>query len=191
MSGPRTPSRNTSNLNSPFKSSATHVSQALTLRPPNSQAISGRTVRRVTIHPSIYSLLSLSVASPQHNNLVELKVDESAPSIIVVAWSGSQGGDTKCVQVPASVVEDLKDAANDVPIPLDVSEKSKSKVEVKKYLGALGYAAEVEVEDYLKVVSKEDSEGWKYYLEHYLSAYSNEFSLILSIEIYKRRSVNE
>ncbi|KAF3939753.1 Spastin [Dactylella cylindrospora] len=168
MSGPKTPSRNSTNLNSPFKASATHVSQLLTLRPPNTQAISGRTVRRVTIHPSIYSLLSLSVASPQHNNLVEIKLDASSPSVIAVAWSGSQGGDTKSIQVPTSIVDDLQEIARDVGTALDVTEKSKSKLEVKKYLGEVGYAAGVEVEDYLKMVPEGQGDGWKWYLEHYL-----------------------
>ncbi|EWC44705.1 hypothetical protein DRE_06483 [Drechslerella stenobrocha 248] len=169
MSGPKTPSRNTTNLNSPFKgSSQTHVSQLLTIRPPNTQAVSGKTVRRVTLHPSIYNLLSLSVTSPQYNNLVELKLDGSGDSVIAVAWSGSQGSDPKCVQIPASVAEDLKDLAVDVPVTLDFSEKSKSKVEVKKYLGSIQHAADVEVEDYLHQIPSSGSEGWKYYLEHYL-----------------------
>ncbi|EPS36998.1 hypothetical protein H072_9445 [Dactylellina haptotyla CBS 200.50] len=165
MSGPKTPSRNPTNLNSPSKgASPTHVSQLLTIRPPNSQAIAGKTVRRVTLHPSIYNLLSLSVASPQHNNLVELKVDDSSVPTIAVAWSGSQGGDPKCIQIPFAVAEDLKELAPN----LDFSEKSKSRIEVKKYLGSIGYISTIEVEDYLQQVRSSDSEGWKYYLEHYL-----------------------
>ncbi|KAK6532342.1 AAA+-type ATPase [Arthrobotrys megalospora] len=169
MSGPKTPSRNTANLNSPSKgSSPTHISQFLTIRPPISQAVSGKTVRRVTLHPSIYNLLSLSVTSPQHNNLVELKVDDSTASVIAVAWSGSQGGDPKCIQIPTSVGDDLRDLAREAQVNLDFSEKSKSKVEVKKYLGSIGYVGTVEIEDYLQQVPAGDSEGWKYYLEHYL-----------------------
>ncbi|KAF3273673.1 AAA+-type ATPase [Orbilia oligospora] len=169
MSGPKTPSRNTANLNSPSKgSSPTHISQLLTIRPPISQAVSGKTVRRVTLHPSIYNLLSLSVTSPQHNNLVELKVDDSTSSVIAVAWSGSQGGDPKCIQIPTSVGDDLRDLAREAQVNLDFSEKSKSKVEVKKYLGLIGNVATVEIEDFLQQIPVGDSEGWKYYLEHYL-----------------------
>ncbi|KAF3910361.1 hypothetical protein ABW20_dc0100367 [Dactylellina cionopaga] len=171
MSGPKTPSRNTTNLNSPSKGSSTiHISQLLTIRPPNSHAISGKTVRRATLHPSIYNLLSLSVASPQHNNLIELRIDDSTPPTIAVAWSGSQGGDPKCIQIPPSVGEDLRELAVQIPVALDFSEKSKSKVEVRKYLGSVGYAGVVEVEDYLRLVSGGDGEGWRHYLEHYLSA---------------------
>ncbi|KAK6341613.1 AAA+-type ATPase [Orbilia brochopaga] len=169
MSGPKTPSRNTTNLNSPSKGfSPTHVSQLLTIRPPNSQSISGKIVRRVTIHPSIYNLLSLFVGNPQHNNLVELKLDDSATSVIAIAWSGSQGSDPKCIQIPPSVAGDLVHIAEKIPVALDLSEKSKSKIEVKKYLGLVGYAAEVEVEDYMHQIQGAESLGWKYYLEHYL-----------------------
>ncbi|KAK6347865.1 AAA+-type ATPase [Orbilia javanica] len=169
MSGPKTPSRNTTNLNSPSKgSSPTHISQLLTIRPPISQAVSGKTVRRVTLHPSIYNLLSLSVTSPQHNNLVEVKADDSTPSVIAIAWSGSQGGDPKCIQIPTSVGDDLRDLAREAQVNLDFSDKSKSRVEVKKYLGLIGHIGVVEVEDFLQQVPASDSEGWKYYLEHYL-----------------------
>ncbi|RVD85340.1 uncharacterized protein DFL_003664 [Arthrobotrys flagrans] len=169
MSRPKTPSRNTTNLNSPSKgSSPTHISQLLTIRSSISQTVSGKTVRRVTLHPSIYNLLSLSVTSPQHNNLVELKVDDSTTSVIAVAWSGSQGGDPKCIQIPTSVGDDLRDLAREAQVNLDFSEKSKSKVEVKKYLGLIGYVGTVEIEDLLQQVPAGDSEGWKYYLEHYL-----------------------
>ncbi|KAF3916380.1 Spastin [Orbilia brochopaga] len=169
MSGPKTPSRNTTNLNSPSKgSSPTHISQLLTIRPPSTHAISGKTVRRVALHPSIYNLLSLSVGSPQHNNIVELKLDGSTSSVIAIAWSGSQGSDPKCIQIPSSVAGDLAQLAAEIPATLDLSEKSKSKVEVKKYLGPVGYAAEVEIEDYARQVPNASSDGWKYYLEHYL-----------------------
>ncbi|KAK6357939.1 AAA+-type ATPase [Orbilia blumenaviensis] len=169
MSGPKTPSRNTANLNSPSKgASPTHISQLLTIRPPISQGVSGKTVRRVTLHPSIYNLLSLSVTSPQHNNLVEIKVDDSTTSVIAVAWSGSQGGDPKCIQIPTSVGDDLRSLAREAQVNLDFSEKSKSRVEVKKYLGLIGCVGTVEIEDFLQQVSASDSDGWKYYLEHYL-----------------------
>ncbi|KAJ6262926.1 Spastin [Drechslerella dactyloides] len=169
MSGPKTPSRNTTNLNSPFKgSSTTHVSQLLTIRSSNTQSISAKTVRRVTLHPSIFNLLSLSVGSPQHNSLVELRVDGSTSSIVATAWPGAQNGEPKCIQIPPSVSSDLMRLAAEVPITLDLGEKSKSRLEVKKYLGPVAHAAEIEIEDWMRQIPGIESDGWKHYLKHYL-----------------------
>lgn len=170
MTNPRTPSRNTTNLNSPSKGpGGANPTLSLTFRPaPSTSTVKGKTVRRVALHPSMYGqVLGLS-ATGLHGALIELSVGEYAPVCIAAANYGAQSLDTRTVQVPPSVAEDLKASTRDLGISLDVGEKSKSVIMVKKHTGRVGMAAVVEVEDHLCQIPVKDSEGWRHSLENSL-----------------------
>jgi len=165
---PRTPSRTTTNLNSPSKagsspSSGTAITQILTVRDVASVAAAkqSKSLRRVTLHPSIYGLIGLGIV----NNLVELcHQNDEGPSVVGVGWLGGQGMEQRSVQLGQAVHDLLNDGANE-------EVKSGTKLKIRKYDGIIHQARVVYVKTIGDVSSSFNVEGWRWYLEHFLRAF--------------------